>query len=496
MPCKRSPQKLAPTGIGVKRKLRQGARGNLVTTYQTASLNSEGKTTYIVLQSFLDRNGFDSESGRILNKSIVPLVWRPKLVLPEGLEWSDADETINNGNMTVVQVHATEEDEESSYSADEFVNPPPNVNQSNKEKVNEPSVRAKEPPIAAAAANARSFHDEIEVLSEADEAAVRMDAVRMDAARMDAVRTDAGPTYEQSWRRFARMDEQEHEAAIMAPAQLDDLAIEFKLSHNCHDESVRAWYCCMQWIKFRHAFYARTEPFLTWKDEIPMHDFEWHLYTERKLERELDDLLNFRLQIDKPVDKGTDDEAGDALRLEDLEDLEGDDEKVRNIPERLLYLNRIILDMQNYNEKAINFADNVADRAKKFRYLPVNPEGFNNLYNAHIAIQNAVKDEIALLSRIIQKRNLHTKSKEIASLTRSESEWSAIKTIDTGILCDKLKNYFYEVGYKVMPKMIKRKLRALNHDVDRDSMSQISTASQRQEQLPKSPAMANMTMNQ
>ena len=495
MPVKRSPQKLQPTGIGVERKLRQGAKGNPIMIYKTNSLNTVGKTTYIVLKSFIERNGFDPESGKVFNKSIVPLVWRPKLRLPDDLEWSDLDETVVDRNNTVVQVHATEEDEESSYSADESVNPPINVNQSNKEKVNEPSVRAKEPPIAAAAANARSFHDEIEVLSEADEAADRTDAVRTDAARKDAVRMDAGPTYEQSWRRFARMDEQEHEAATMAPAHvdLDDLAIEFKLSHNCHDESVRAWYCCMQWIKFRHAFYARTEPFLTWKDEIPIFDFEWHLYTERKLERELQDLLDFKLQIDKPVDKRTDDEAEDGQGLEDLED---DDEKVRNIPERLLYLNRIILDMQNYNEKAINFADNVADRAKKFRYLPVNPEGFNNLYNAHIAIQNAVKDEIALLSRIIQKRNLHTKSKEIASLTRSESEWSAIKTIDTGILCDKLKNYFYEVGYKVMPKMIKRKLRALNHDVDRDSMSEMSTASQRQEQLPKSPAMANMTMNQ
>ena len=163
MPVKRSPQKLNRTGIGVERKLRQGAKGNPIMIYKTNSLNTVGKTTYIVLKSFIERNGFDPESGKVFNKSIVPLVWRPKLRLPDDLEWSDLDETVVDRNNTVVQVHATEEDEESSYSADEFVNPPNIVNQSNKDKVNEPSVRAKEPPIAAAAANARSFHDEIEV---------------------------------------------------------------------------------------------------------------------------------------------------------------------------------------------------------------------------------------------------------------------------------------------------------------------------------------------
>ena len=114
MPCKRTPLKLDPTGIGVKRKKRQGAKGSgLVTIYQ--SVTSKGKKTYIVRQTYINRNGFDPETGTVVDKSKVPLEWREKLELHEGLAWSDIDETINDQNDTVVQVHATEEDEESSY---------------------------------------------------------------------------------------------------------------------------------------------------------------------------------------------------------------------------------------------------------------------------------------------------------------------------------------------------------------------------------------------
>ena len=70
MPVKRSPQKLNRTGIGVERKLRQGAKGNPIMIYKTNSLNTVGKTTYIVLKSFIERNGFDPESGKVFNKSI------------------------------------------------------------------------------------------------------------------------------------------------------------------------------------------------------------------------------------------------------------------------------------------------------------------------------------------------------------------------------------------------------------------------------------------
>ena len=451
MPCKRTPLKLDPTGIGVKRKKRQGAKGSgLVTIYQ--SVTSKGKKTYIVRQTYINRNGFDPETGTVVDKSKVPLEWREKLELHEGLAWSDIDETINDQNDTVVQVHATEEDEESSYSSDEEVDTSSNnVNRSNNEMVKEPSVRPRQPPTAATA-SAQSHFDDIDVYGEAED--------------------EAGVV----------MDEQEQVAA--RPAQLNDLAIEFKLEHNCYDESVIAWYKCMQWTRFRHAIYAKTEPFITWSNDIPMHDFEWHKITERHLDRELEKLIDYKHNIDKP-DEGTDDE------VEGLEGLD-DDEKVRDIPGRLLYLSRIIIDMQNHNKEAISFTDNIADRTKKFRYLPVNPVDLNKLYHAHIAIQTAVKDEIDLLSRIIRKRDLNTKSKEMESLKWSEGEWSATKTIDTGTLCDKLKNYFYEVGYKVMPKMIKQKLRALDHDIERDSMSQISVASQRQVQLP---TRANVTID-